>query len=260
MGLEENDPAESDQIIEEEEFKPRRRRRAGSIWNFLTSLIVLAIFVMGIYFALIYSYPGSLLNPFPFPTLPQTLQVPTPAATETSPAAVVQASLVPTITVLIPTEITSPPTDSPQLMSTLPQDQSTPIATATLKPGVNYPYVLQSKPEAISGAAYNRSCSWLGVAGRIIDLQGRHATGIFVHLGGTLNGQKMDITSLSGTALDYGQSGYEFTIAEQPVASTQTLWVQLIDQSGLSLSERFLFDTYGDCGKNLILISFKQVR
>jgi hypothetical protein len=261
MALEEKDPVENEQIIEEEEIKPRRRRRrTGAIWNLLTSFIILGIFVMGIYFALIYSYPGSLLNPFPFPTLPQTLQVPSPAATESSPAVVIQATQVPSVTMVVPEEITVLPTGPIQPPPTLPQDLSTPIATATLKPGVNYPYVLQSKPEAISGAVYNRSCGWMGVAGRIVDLQGRHATGIFVHLGGKLQGQKMDITSLSGTALDYGQSGYEFTIADQPVASTQTLWVQLIDQSGLSLSDRFLFDTYADCEKNLILISFKQVR
>jgi hypothetical protein len=58
----------------------------------------------------------------------------------------------------------------------------------------------------------------------------------------------------------YGPGGYEFELGEGPVASTQTLWVQLLDQAMLPLSDKIYFDTFSECDKNLILINFNQVR
>jgi hypothetical protein len=66
--------------------------------------------------------------------------------------------------------------------------------------------------------------------------------------------------SLTGVALNYGPSGFEFQLAGKPVASKKTLWTQLLDQEGLPVSDRVFFDTYADCNRNLILINFKQVR
>lgn len=238
----------------------RSRKKPGALWNLFTTLILLGIFVMVIYFGLIFSNPGSPLNPFPVPSLPPTVAIPAMAYTKALPSPTEQESTLVDDTQISPTEQSTTFSTITEVFPTLPLQQATPIETATLKPGVNYPYILQSKPEAISAASYNRDCNWMGVAGRIIDLQGRHATGIYVHLGGNFNGESMDFTSLSGTALDYGQSGYEFTLSQQPIASSKTLWIQLIDQSGLPLSDRFPFDTYAECEKNLILISFKQIR
>jgi hypothetical protein len=63
-----------------------------------------------------------------------------------------------------------------------------------------------------------------------------------------------------GTATQYGQGGYEFTLAEKPVASDQSLWVQLFDQAMLPLSDKVPFSTYAECNKNLALVNFNQVR
>lgn len=87
-------------------------------------------------------------------------------------------------------------------------------------------------------------------------------TGLIVRLGGTLPGITFPqpMLTLTGVALNYGPGGYEFPLAEKPIASKRSLWLQLLDQSGLPLSEKAYFDTYESCDKNLILINFKQVR
>jgi hypothetical protein len=66
--------------------------------------------------------------------------------------------------------------------------------------------------------------------------------------------------TLSGVALTYGRSGYEFKLADAPIASKGVLWLQLLSQAGIPLSDKIYFDTYNDCNKNLIIIDFKQVR
>ena len=68
------------------------------------------------------------------------------------------------------------------------------------------------------------------------------------------------LMNLTGVALNYGRSGYEFTLADHPIASKQSAWVQLLDQSNLPLSPKVYFNTYEDCSKNLIIVNFKQVR
>jgi hypothetical protein len=84
--------------------------------------------------------------------------------------------------------------------------------------------------------------------------------GITVQLGGSFNRGTLYQLSLTGTALQYGPAGYEFTVADQPVNSSQAVWVQLLDQSGIPLSNRIYFDTFNDCSRNLILINFRQIR
>jgi hypothetical protein len=106
----------------------------------------------------------------------------------------------------------------------------------------------------------NHACNWMGVAGHVVDMQDRPATGITVQLVGSLNKRYVEQTSLTGTALAYGPSGYEFTLTDVPVSSIRSLSVYLLDQAGLPLSEKVTFDTFDDCAKNLVLINFKQAR
>ncbi len=84
--------------------------------------------------------------------------------------------------------------------------------------------------------------------------------GIVVRLIGTLNGQPVEHTIVSGISPDYGPSGFEFTLGTTPVASTATLYVQLLDQAGLPLADNVYINTYKDCNKNLTLVRFKKNR
>ena len=49
-------------------------------------------------------------------------------------------------------------------------------------------------------------------------------------------------------------------LADQPIASNNSLWVQLINQAGTPISDKVFFSTYESCTQNLILIDFKQTR
>ena len=65
---------------------------------------------------------------------------------------------------------------------------------------------------------------------------------------------------MTGLAEEYGPGGFEITVANEMVASDGTLWIQLLDQQNLPLSDRVYFNTFADCEKNLIIIYFDQVR
>jgi hypothetical protein len=121
---------------------------------------------------------------------------------------------------------------------------------------------LKSVPSAIDASVLNpeRGCNWMGIGGQVLDLQGRPLTGVTVQLGGTLEGRSITLNSLTGTARQYGEAGFEFTLSDLPIASNGTLWVRLADQASLPLSGRQSFDTYAECEKNLIIINFKQIR
>jgi hypothetical protein len=121
--------------------------------------------------------------------------------------------------------------------------------------------LLPGDPQAISARVYHPGigCNFMGISGQALDVRGNAVEGMVVQLGGTLEGRLFETqVTLTGLVVS-GDGRYEFTIADHPIASKQTLWVQLLDQSGLiAMSEKILFDTYDDCERNLILINFRQ--
>jgi len=101
----------------------------------------------------------------------------------------------------------------------------------------------------------------MGVAGQVFDLSGAPISGQQVRIGGFLGGKAVDMLTLSGLTSAYGTAGfYEFALGEELIASNGSLWVQLLDQAGLAMSEKIFFDTFDSCDKNLIFVNFKQVR
>jgi hypothetical protein len=129
---------------------------------------------------------------------------------------------------------------------------------------MGYPYEVQKgSPLAVQNIYHPElECFWMGVGGQVLDMSGAPVVGLIVQLGGALPGVQLSLPmlSLTGVALNYGPSGYEFQLAGEPVASKKTLWLQLLDQAGLPVSDKVSFDTFKDCNRNLILINFKQVR
>ncbi len=239
-----------------DEWGDQPQRRGERVWNFLSILLLAVIGFVALWFGLIYMNPQAAFNPYPPPTMPAQIVLPT--ATQTP------MSLPPTWT---PTATqTLFPTSTPDLNAGLP----TPIdggiltvPTATPASSARYTFALQSEPAAIDASVLypDRSCNWMGVGGQVLDLQGSGITGITVQVGGRLDNKTVTLyPSLTGTALKYGPAGYEVTLAEKPLASDRTVWIQLLDQQKMPLSERVYFSTSADCDKNLIIINFKQVR
>jgi hypothetical protein len=106
------------------------------------------------------------------------------------------------------------------------------------------------------------ACNWAGIGGTVVDASNTPVIGVVVVLRGSLNGNNIDQQTVSGINKEYGQSGFEFVIGKAPVASTKTLYVQLVDQSNIPLSDPVYVTTLAqaDCGKNLVIVRFKKNR
>ena len=160
--------------------------------------------------------------------------------------------------------------DTPQLSPTITHTAaSTLTATPTLTPTVTpsptlelMPYILIGEQETMSSALIRPGlgCDWLIIAGQVWDLQDAPVKGLSLHLFGELAGYTIDSSALTGSAPDYGDSGYEFTLENLQVASEDSFFIQLVDANGVPLSHPYSIETFEECQKNLILVNFKQVR
>lgn len=157
-------------------------------------------------------------------------------------------TLVPTITQTTPDTPTSTPTLTPTL---------TPSPTLEI-----FPFILIGEPETLSSDYIRPSlgCEWLVIAGQVWDLQDAPVKGLSLHLYGELAGYTIDRFSLTGSAPDYGESGYEFLLENVVVDSQESLFIQLVDANEVPFSQPYSLETFNDCQKNLILVNFKQVR
>jgi len=246
--------------------QPRQAPRFnfGNVLDVLTVILLIGTVFSAIYVAMIFSYPQANFNPFPPPTMVPTLFIPsiTPFPTRAP------ATLAPTATPTeLPTATKTPTEPTPTAIPATPIGTLTIATNNPLTPTPKgtapaYSFAIQDAPKLIDGQLFdpNHGCTWQGVAGHVYDLQNGPANKIEVTLFGILDGKLLNETSLTGTAIQYGPSGYEFTLGSKPVASTQRLWIRLVDQVGVPLSDRIFFDTSADCSKNLVLINFKQVK
>ncbi len=245
-------------FIDQEEIAERQKRRSKKrrndvVWNSLTALFVLATLAAVLFFLTLFANPGSAMNPFPPPTLPVLVQLPTSTPTT--------VKLPPTWTPTVTITVTPKPPVAGET-STLPQvETSTPYIT---DPNAEYPFAPKSDPIAMANTVFHTTgtCNWQGVAGQVVDIQGRPVLGLMIHLSGYYNGKRIDQTTLSGVAQEwYGKSGYEFVLStDTPIDSTAQLSVQLTDTAYVAISDKIVFNTYADCSKNLILINFQQVK
>lgn len=231
------------------------RRSSGVLWNLLTVLVLVAAVCVVSYFLLIFVNPQSALNPFPPPTLPPVLVLPTATSTPLNvlpPTWTPAPTLEPTIT------LTPRPTNTPTSTPTrivLPSPTQTPTATATLPPE----FLLSGGVQHQRSTAVNGlPCTWMGVGGNIVDLDGNPVQGLTVFLGGAYETKPLNKTTISGTAPVFGEGGYEIQIADDPGPSNETMYVQLFSADGKSVSPQYFFRTYDECERNLIRLDFAQ--
>ena len=238
---------------------PRRRRSLNIVWNILAVLfLIMTICVVGVV-ATIYLNPTSAWNPFPpdtlvpspaYPTATSTLRMTLePSWTPTIGRPTMTATLAPTNTPLV----TAAPTE--------PAATATPVVAGTAVPS-EYDFVAKDdEPIYIDGESFHAEleCNWVGVAGQVLGLNEEPIRDLFIHLGGSLEGETFDRVTITGSSPIYGPGGYEFII-NQFVGSTASLWIQLEDVQGLPMSERIYFDTHADCSHNLALIFLLQIR
>jgi len=242
--------------FEYNEPAPARRNIGSFIWNILTILVLASVACVAGATFMIFVDPNVPFNLFPPPTQAPPTHTPTPTARVILPPTWTPLpSLTPTIT---PT-----PEPTATAMSLLPEPTILPLEP-TMTPSSELRFTVDvGSPVAISSLAFHpeAGCNWLSVAGQVLNASGAPvSTGVVVQLGGELDGRRMDIPSLSGVAPQFGPSGYEIKLADYPTASNDTLWIQLLDQAGIPMSDKVYFSTYEDCTQNLIIINFRQVQ
>ncbi len=240
----------------------RARRGAGCLWNLLTLLVLAATLGVAGLVGWIYIYPTSPLNPFPPPTMPALAVLPTGVPTDTPlpPTATFTPTPSPTATQTPTPPPTATFTPSPETSPTLLAGSASPTLRPTATLG-GYAFVVKDAPLTIQNIFHSDlGCNWLGLGGNIEDLRGGGKLYVTIHLHGSLDGQPIDIYTVSGAARQYGDGGYEFQLADKPVASHNSLYIQLLDQANLPLSDRIFFDTYDSCEQNSLIINFQQVR
>ena len=230
-----------------------------NLWNVLSVIVLLITVCIAGYFVLIFINPNIPLNPLPPPPTPFLFPTATitpiqlPATwTPTAPPFMTATDTPPATFTLIPTETSFslvPSTGTPLPTST----QTAPFAAT-----VTY---------ASSTIIYpDLGCNFLGIGGTIVDSNGADMIPMLIGLFGKLNGQSVPSGSVtaSGIYSAYGRSGFEFNLGKilhlstVPVASTGTLYLQVLDQAGLPLSNNVYINTYNDCSKNLVLVRFKK--
>jgi hypothetical protein len=241
--------------------EPRSKFSLGRLFaNCLTLLILLATVGIGVAFAIVYINPQVPFNPYPPPTLPALLEFPTSPPTEeptdtptnTATATSEPEATATTTAVVTATAVTSTPESPTETPTPVP-----PTETPTTTP---VPFTLQAGSVAATTSWFH-GCDWMGVGGHVLDTDNSPLVGYVIQLGGELAGEPMNMEVLSGSASEIlGTSGYLFDLADHPVASEETLWLQLVDaSSGLPLSEQVLLTTYDTCSKNLLLVNWSRL-
>lgn len=250
------------------------------VWNILSVLILAATGIMAIIVLTIFVNPQSGFNPLPPPTMPGLVHsaTPTPTPNQVLPPTwtpkptntslpTATSSNTPTLT---PTEL--PPSETPQPTATVeaePTSEGEPTSESEPTAESEQSFQLQAGSPTytqnfVHGEEETDRCQWLGVAGVLIDINGEPITdsSVVIEIGGMLGETEISELTVSGmpTGSPYGAGGYEIILADHPIASTGTLWIQLTTPSAnLPLSEQIYFDTFDGCGMNLILLSFVQV-
>jgi hypothetical protein len=235
--------------IEEPARKPGRR---PGLLDCLTVLVLLVGLAIGVFMLYVFINPHTSLNPL-HPNIPTPFGFPTATVTPLQMEAtwtptLANATITPT---LAPTFTLQP---SPTVVSLVPPTR-TPPASATSEP----PYSANVTPIESTIIHPDSACNWFGIGGSVVDSSNAPVLFMTLRLSGSIDDQPVEKLTVSGTAPDYGQGGFEFKLGTTPVDTTK-LRLQLLDQSGVPQADELVIITYKECDKNLILIRFKKSR
>jgi hypothetical protein len=235
---------------------PAPKAKGGSslvIWDVLSIFTLLLTLCIAAYFVIIFLNPESTINPLN-PRRRDYLLPPTPTIT--------QIQLLPTWTI---TPNTASVTETPTLLPTFTLE---PTATllSLVTPSVTPSPTKTPKAPFSATVTYIDStiihpdlgCNWQGVGGTIVDANNADMLRVTVRLVGFYNNKSKNELTVSSIAPAYGKSGYEFSLGTVPIASDGLLYLQILDQAGLPLSDNVYINTYNDCSKNLVLVRFKK--
>ncbi len=246
----------------------------------LSSIII----VVGTF--LIISNPDVPFNPFPLPTLPPVLQIPsatptasitptftpshtpTPSNTSLPPTETPTPTITPTLT-LTPTPTLSPTPVVPGLPSATPNPDApiteeglpaqpgiiiptSPLIPVTVDPNMPFPFAA-AEP---TFRRYANGCNWMSIAGTVVNLFGQPLTEM--NLGVEVAGEQFLEVRFSGAAPQYGEAGFEIVVGDRP--QRRLFSVRLLGPSGEALSDYIYITTGETCDQNVAYIEFIQNR
>jgi hypothetical protein len=240
--------------MEKFDFEEESAERHGprlNILDLLTALVLVVALLIAAYVGYVFVMPNTPLNPLQ-PHIATPFRFPTATITPLQLEATWTATVVDqTATSTLAPTITLQP--SPTVFSLVPPTR-TPLPSATARA----PFSTNVTPIESVLIHPDLGCGWFGIGGTVKDANNADMVGMVLRLSGTLNGGVVEKLAVSGTALDYGQSGFEFQLGTKPVASNKLLTLQLLDQGGHPQADNVYIITYNDCKKNLILVRFKK--
>ncbi|MGZ9221444.1 MAG: hypothetical protein ACXW4Q_05000 [Anaerolineales bacterium] len=235
--------------------KPARPQSGPmQMWDMLSILVLILTACIGVYFVYVFITPNSPYNILPPGGLgPKT---PTPTAMPLQ----LQATWTPSPTLQLTPSDTPRPTFTPFFTNT-PFSLVPPTKTAKPTSTPKAPFSAGSPTQVDSTLIHpDLTCNWAGIGGTVVDANNGPVIGTVVVLRGTLNGSTIEQQTVSGINKEYGPSGFEFVLGNAPVASDKTLYIQLVDQQNIPLSDPVQISTSTDCIKNLVMVRFKRNR
>jgi len=232
----------------------RPQSRPMQTWDVLSILVLIISACIAAYFVFIFISPDS-----PFNILPPGGRGPkTPTVTVT--ALQLQATWTASPTLELTPSDTPRPTFTPFFTNT-PFSLVPPTKTAKPTSTPKAPFTALSVTQVESTIIHpDLACNWAGIGGTVVDANNSPVIGTVVVLRGTLDGSAIEQQTVTGINKEYGPSGFEFVLGNAPIASNKTLYVQLVDQQNIPLSDPAPFSTSTDCSKNLVMVRFKKNR
>jgi hypothetical protein len=233
----------------------RNKGGCGSpLWNLGTLYFVVSTVCLLSGFVMVFMNPeasiaGFPLNPWPnapervVPTYTLIPTLPPPPSNTPEPTALIE----------FPTEDPNNQVTPTNTLPPLPSD--TPLVFPSLTPtesgdtGGELYVVQDGTPLYMPGP----TCDTMWVAGTVSDAADAPVIFIEVRLGGVFGEE----SGFSGTAEQYGDSGWEIDLGKAPQDSIASAFVQLYNVDTESqVSDILIFNTFNDCTKNLIMINF----
>ena len=222
------------------------------MWDMLSIVMLILTFCSGAYFVAIFLFPQSAFNPLK----PNTVDPNAPPTATITPIqldatwTVTPSQAVTGTSTLVPTDTLEP--------SATPFSLVTPTITFTPTATPKAPFSATVTYIASTIIHQDAACNWQGIGGTVVDASNADMLRMTVSLSGTYNGRTKNELTVSSIAPAYGKSGFEFVLGTVPISSKGNLFIQLLDQSGLPLSDKIYVDTFNDCAKNLVLVRLKK--
>jgi hypothetical protein len=251
--FDDTEPEQPVMLEEDPVARPRRQGKTGWFFNLVSLAFMVASVGVVVVTVMLIQNPTAPFNPFP-PPPPEptptlflldsgggTGEVPT---TGTSAPASTDANVPTSTPAVIATN-----TPRPTVLATATGLTPLPGATNTV---TVFPFTLQDEAVTYTQNPNDQECEWLSIAGQVFDLNGDPLPGLPVQV----TGEDFEQIEFTGTALQFGPSGYEVQVNTTPIEAEFV--VRLLNTTGQQLSDPIVVRTLSSCERNVAVVNFVQ--